>query len=108
FHCTLQGTEASMGQKLMPKWLLLALLGGGLQAAVIRGTVVENQTGRPLARVVVTAHPVPGTLGQTVSARSNPYGAFELPPVGPGAYLVTASKRAFAPFQYGQKQWRAA
>lgn len=92
----------------MPKWLLLALVTGALDAAVIRGVVVEHQTGKPLARALVVVQPVAGTTGPTLSARTNPYGAFEFPPVAPGAYLVSASKRSFAPLQYGQKQWKSA
>ena len=92
----------------MPKWLLLALLTGALDAAVIRGVVVEHQTGKPLARAQVVLQPVAGTTGPTLSARTNPYGAFEFPPVAPGAYLVSTSKRSFAPLQYGQKQWKSA
>jgi len=92
----------------MPKWLLLSLAAGALQAAVIRGVVVENQTGRPLARALVTVQPVAGTAGAPLSVRTNVYGAFEFPPLAPGAYLVTASRRAFATLQYGQKRWKAA
>ncbi|MBZ5624748.1 MAG: carboxypeptidase regulatory-like domain-containing protein [Acidobacteriia bacterium] len=92
----------------MPKWLLLTLLAGALNAAVIRGVVVENQTGKPLARALVVAQPVAGTAGVTLSARTNSYGAFEFPAVPAGAYLVTASRRSFAPLQYGQKRWKAA
>ena len=92
----------------MRNWLWLALATGALQAAVIRGTVVENQTGRPLARALVVVQPVPGTPGQTLSARTNLYGAFEFPPMAGGACLVTASRRSFAAVQYGQKQWKSA
>ena len=97
----------------MPKWLLLllavsALATGALQAAIIRGVVVEHQTGRPLARALVTVQPVAGTAGAPLSVRTNLYGAFEFPPLAPGAYLVTASRRAFAPMQYGQKRWKSA
>ena len=95
----------------MPKWLLLPgrlLAAGALHAAVIRGVVVENQTGRPLARALVTVQPVAGTAGAPLSVRTNVYGAFEFPPLAAGAYLVTASRRAFATLQYGQKRWKSA
>jgi hypothetical protein len=91
----------------MRKRLLAALLAcGALQAAVIRGTVVEHQSGRPLARATVTAQPVGGTAGAAQSVRTNNYGIFEFPPLAPGAYLITASRRSFAPVQYGQRSWR--
>src|SRR5579863_4583072 len=92
----------------MPKWLLLALAAGTLDAAVIRGVVVENQSGKPLARALVVVQPVAGTPGAPLSTRTNPNGAFEFPPIAPGAYLVSASKRSFAPVQYGQKHWNSA
>jgi protocatechuate 3,4-dioxygenase beta subunit len=92
----------------MRKWLLLWWAAAVLQAAVIRGVVVENQTGRPLARALVTAQPVAGTAGAPVSVRTNVYGAFEFPPLTAGAYLVSASRRSFAPLEYGQKRWKAA
>jgi hypothetical protein len=92
----------------MPKWLLLAMAQCALHAAVIRGVVMEHQTGRPLARVLVVASPVTGTPGASQSVRTNANGAFEFPPMVAGAYLVSASKRGFAPAQYGQKQYRAA
>ena len=92
----------------MRKLLLLALATGALHAALIRGTVVENQTGRPLARALVVVRPVTGTAAEELSARTNVYGAFEFPPVAGGAYLLTASRRAFAPIQYGQKRWNSA
>jgi hypothetical protein len=78
-----------------------------LQGAVLRGVVVENQTGRPLSRTVVTAQPVPGTGGAAQSGRTNGFGAFEFGSLPPGAYIVSASRRGFAPIQYGQKQWKS-
>ena len=92
----------------MSKWLLLLLAAGTLHSAAIRGVVVENQTGRPLARTLVTIQPTAGTAGAPQSVRTNAYGAFEFPRVAPGAWLVTASRRAFAPQQYGQKRWKSA
>jgi large repetitive protein len=83
-----------------------------LPGAIIQGSVVEAQTGRPLARTLVTVSPVAGTVSGTASAgksvRTNVYGAFELGDLTAGAYLVTASRAAFATTQYGQKQWKSA
>lgn len=95
----------------MAKWVFLALLlaaTGAVHAAVIRGVVVEHQTGHPLARSRVVVQPVAGTAGTTLSMRTNSNGVFEFPPVPAGAYLVTVSRRSFAPLQYGQKRWKAA
>ncbi len=91
----------------MRYWLLPVLLCGALDAAVIRGLVVEHQTGRPLARTLVVAQPVAGTAGGPQAVRTNTYGIFEFPPVAAGAYLVTATRTGFAPAQYGQKSWRS-
>jgi large repetitive protein len=88
--------------------ILLLAFTAALHAAIIQGTVVETQTGRPLARTLVTASPVAGTAGTEKSVRTNVNGAFELEGLSAGAYLVTASRRAFATMQYGQKQWKSA
>jgi protocatechuate 3,4-dioxygenase beta subunit len=77
------------------------------EGAVLRGMVVEAQTGKPLARALIAVQPVAGGKGATQSLRTNPDGVFEFPPMPAGAYLVTASRRAFAPVQYGQKGWKS-
>lgn len=92
----------------MTKFWLTLLAAATLHAALIHGLVVENQTGRPLARAVVTVEPVAGTPGTTQSVRTDGLGAFEFPPLPGGAYLVTASRRAFGTVQYGQKRWQSA
>jgi Carboxypeptidase regulatory-like domain len=91
----------------MTKYLLAALAVSTIQAATIRGVVLENQTGRPLARALVVAEPVAGSKGAAQAARTNAYGAFEFGAMPGGTYLVSASRRGFAPFQYGQKRWKA-
>jgi hypothetical protein len=91
----------------MRSFLLPAALSMVVHAAVIRGTVVENQTGRPLARALVKLEPVKGTASTEQSIRTNRYGAFEFQQLGAGAYLLTASRTGFATAQYGQKQWKS-
>ncbi len=88
--------------------VLATLLAVTLNAAVVRGLVLEHQTGHPLARALVVVQPIAGTAGATQSVRSNTYGAFEFASMPGGAYLVIASRRSFAPTQYGQKQWKGA
>ena len=92
----------------MRNLLFPALAATALHAAVIRGVVVENQTGKPLMRTVVTLRPMPGTPGGELTARTNAYGIFDFPPVAGGAYLVSAARRNFASIQYGQKDWKSA
>jgi hypothetical protein len=76
------------------------------RAAVIRGVVVEDAGGLPLARSLVVVQPIAGTDAAAQSVRSNDDGQFEFASLPPGAYLVLASRRGFAPVQYGQKQWK--
>jgi len=93
---------------LVPSWMLVALCPTILGAAVIRGNVVENQTGKPLARAVVTLQPVQGTPGGTQAMRADSYGSFTFSSLGAGAYVVRVSKAGFLPTEYGQKRWNAA
>jgi len=88
--------------------LVLAVATAALQAADIKGTVVENQTGHPVARVAVTLESVPGGSGLRRSARTNLNGFFEFPTLPAGVYLLTAARTGFATLQYGQKQWKSA
>ncbi|HMC58766.1 MAG TPA: carboxypeptidase regulatory-like domain-containing protein, partial [Candidatus Solibacter sp.] len=60
-----------------------------------------------LARALVVVTPIQGSAGPTVGIRTNVYGAFETPALPAGAYLVSVSRRSFAPAQYGQKRWKA-
>lgn len=85
----------------------MALLAAAGQAAVLRGTVVESQTGKALARSLVVVQPVAGGGGATQSVRTNENGVFQFPPMAAGAYLVTVSRLAFAAVQYGQRSWKA-
>ena len=61
----------------MRKWLVFLLAGGALQAAIVKGSVVENQTGKALARTLVSIQPVPGSPGPSGTVRTNIYGMFE-------------------------------
>ncbi len=91
----------------MRKWLVFVLAGGALQAAIIKGSVVENQTGKALARTLISIQPLPGSPGPSLSARTNTYGSFEFAGLPAGSYLLHAARRGFMPVQYGQKNWRA-
>lgn len=88
----------------MLRCLLLAFTCGALHGAAIRGTVVEKQSGKPLARALVVVRPLAGSNGATASVRTNPNGNFEFPALPAGSYLVTASKTGFASAEYGQKR----
>jgi len=88
--------------------VFLTALAATLHAAAIRGVVLEHSTGHPLARALVVVQPIAGTNSPPQSVRTGPNGVFEIGPLPAGAYLVLASRRAFAPTQYGQKQWKSA
>jgi Carboxypeptidase regulatory-like domain len=96
----------------MRRWLFtLAAAAAVLRpadAAIIRGTVVENQTGHPLARTLVVATPVAGTSGGAKSTRTDLYGGFVFEDLPAGAFLVSAARKGFATVHYGQKQWKSA
>jgi protocatechuate 3,4-dioxygenase beta subunit len=91
----------------MPRLLLAALCCCAAHAAVIRGVVLDHATGRPLARSQVTLRPVEGTGGKPQSQRAGHTGQFTFT-VPAGMYLLRATRDGFAPFQYGQKEWKSA
>jgi protocatechuate 3,4-dioxygenase beta subunit len=76
--------------------------------SVIRGMVVENLTGKPLARAVVILQPVGGTPGDQQSQRATSQGGFEFQSLAAGSYVVKASRKAFIAAEYGQKRWNSA
>jgi len=93
----------------VPRFVLLfALATTAWSAAVIRGTIVENRSGKPLSRTQVVLTPIAGTPGGEQSVRTNRLGGFEFHSLASGAYLVKASRLGFLPMEYGQKQWNSA
>jgi len=91
----------------MRRLLVAAICCYAAQAAVIRGVVLDRSTGRPLARALVALRPVEGVGGAPQSVRANRGGQFTFS-VSAGMYLLRASRNGFAPFQYGQKNWKSA
>ena len=87
--------------------LLAALCCSAANAALIRGVVLDRATGRPLARSMVTLRPVDGVGGKPQSVRADRTGQFAFT-VNAGMYLLRATRDGFAPFQYGQKEWKSA
>ena len=88
--------------------MVLAALAAAAHAAVIRGTVIENLTGKLLTRAVVTLVPLEPTPGALRSMRTTRLGAFEFDDLPAGAYLLKVSRRGFIPAEYGQKRWNSA
>jgi len=91
----------------MPRFLLAAFCAIAAHAAVIRGVVLDHATGRPLARSLVTLRPVDGIGGRPQSVRADRAGQFTFQVIA-GMYLLRATRDGFAPFQYGQKEWKSA
>jgi protocatechuate 3,4-dioxygenase beta subunit len=75
-----------------------------LDAAVIKGIVLDNMTGRPLARtrVVLESIQSDGAVAQSTSTGSN--GQFEFAKLPAGWYLVSAERLGFATVRHGQKR----
>jgi hypothetical protein len=90
------------------RFLVVALAAVSVHAAVIRGTVVENLTSKPLARAVVILQPIGGTPGQERSMRASSLGGFEFDSLAAGSYVVKASRKGFMAAEYGQKRWNSA
>ena len=86
---------------------LLLLAAVAAQAATIRGVVLEDQSGKPLVRTIVAVTPLSGTVGGERAVVTGLNGEFAMPGMAAGTYLVSASRRGFAPVQYGQKRWGA-
>jgi hypothetical protein len=99
---------------------LPAMAALSLHAAVIRGTVVEDASGRPLARATVTVEAVGrnsdlrAVTSDTVAlaqqrhpnpVRTNASGIFEFASLPAGTYRISASKLEFVTVLYGQKRW---
>jgi hypothetical protein len=78
-----------------------------LPAATIHVAVVENQTGRPMARTVVKLEALAAGVSRK-TLRTDRYGLCSFIELPQGAYLLTASRVGFVPFGYGQRFWDAA
>jgi hypothetical protein len=88
--------------------LSLLLAAGSLSAAVIRGTVVENYTGKLLAHAVVILKPMENTPTEERTVRTDRFGGFEFDRLPAGVYVLKASRRGFISAEYGQKRWNSA
>jgi len=88
--------------------LFAAVAVASLQAAVVRGVVVENFTSKPLARAVVNLQPIAGTPGALRTKRADAHGGFVFDLLPAGAYIVRASRTNYMSAEYGQKRWNSA
>ena len=75
-------------------------------AGTIQGVVLEQASGRPLARTVVRLEPVPKlgtTTGPPLAMRAGRTGQFLFQSVAPGFYLLSGSRTGYFPAAYGQR-----
>lgn len=73
------------------------------QAAVVRGIVLDFESGRALARTAVTLTPAQNTSGlQAQAIRTESNGSFTFI-AAPGVYLLTLKRDGFADYRYGAK-----
>ncbi len=92
--------------KLTIALLPLALCLSQCQAAVLHGLVLENRSGRPLARARVTLEGV-GTAPGGTTIWADSAGQFSFPSLPAGTYLVSAQRPGYAVAKFGQKDWRS-
>ena len=83
----------------------LILLTTALHAGVIQGEILEQASGRPLARTIVRLEPVPGQgTVRPLQIRANGTGHFVFPAVPNGLYLLKVQREGFSPAAYGQRR----
>jgi hypothetical protein len=73
-----------------------------VQAAVVQGVVLDDETGNPLARTQVTLTPLPGTQAGTIAIRAGDRGGFTILSVRPGWYVLKTTRRGYAETEAGQ------
>jgi protocatechuate 3,4-dioxygenase beta subunit len=75
-----------------------------IDAGVIKGSVIEYSSGRPLARSVVRLQPVQKNGGALLQIRADRGGAFVFPVVPSGLYLIIATREYYFPASFGQRR----
>src|SRR2546421_6984989 len=88
----------------MHRVLVLLAIAIPVQAGTIHGVVLEQASGRPLARVVVRLDPVPNSGGKSLNTRAGRSGQFAFPVIVPGLYLLVAVRDGYFPAAYGQRR----
>jgi Carboxypeptidase regulatory-like domain len=101
-------TPAVIAMKSAPMHRILLLLAAAVcaRAGTIQGVVLEQISGRPVARTVVRLDPVPVSGGgkvQPLSTRAGRSGQFVFSAIAPGVYLLIAVREGYFPAAYGQR-----
>lgn len=90
----------------MHRLLLILAMAASAAAGTIQGIVLEQASGRPLARAFVRLDPIPksgATEGMSFFARAGRSGHFVFPRVPAGMYVLTATRPGYFPASYGQR-----
>jgi carboxypeptidase family protein len=87
----------------MHRVLILLAVAVCARAGIIHGVVLEQASGRPLARAVVRLDPVPQSGGKQLTTRAGRSGQFVFPLITPGVYLLVALSEGYFPVAYGQR-----
>jgi hypothetical protein len=90
----------------MHRTLVLLAAAVCMQAGTIQGVVLEQASGRPLARTVVRLDPVPqssGTKAPPLAIKAGRTGHFVFPSVVPGIYILNATRDGYFRAAYGQR-----
>jgi hypothetical protein len=77
-----------------------------VRAGTIQGVVLDQSSGRPLARTVVRLDPVPasgGSRGPALTTRAGRSGQFVFSALASGIYLLDAVRDGYFPAAYGQR-----
>lgn len=69
---------------------------------MVEGVILDEESGNPLARTLVSLIPLPGTLADPTPVRTAARGSFVILNVIPGWYVLRATRRGYAPTEYGQ------
>jgi hypothetical protein len=90
----------------MHRILVLLAAAVCVRAGTIQGVVLEQISGRPVARTVVRLDPVPVSGGgkvQSLTTRAGRSGQFVFSAIPPGVYLLVAVRDGYFPAAYGQR-----
>ncbi len=90
----------------MHRVLILLAVAVCVRAGTIQGVVLEQASGRPLARTVVRLDALSVTRdshGPPLTTRAGRSGQFVFSGLGPGIYLLGAARDGYFPAAYGQR-----
>lgn len=73
----------------------------------ITGQVVNEVTGEPLRKAIVTAFPLEGGNQQSMEAPTDASGKYHIDELPPGKYKITAARNGFVTVAYGGKDARS-